>query len=321
MHKIGIIGAGPNASGHARYYAKSDRATVVAIADPAMDRAQALATEVGAKAVPDLKDFIAEVDAVVVASPNFLHHQHALAVAKAGKHLYCEKPMGLSAAQAREIAAAVAKAGVASQVGFSPRNSPNLYQMSQRAQSGVFGDLISVTSRRLMYMDKAKAAGWRADPEKSGGLLMEINIHELDWMMTCCGQVDWVFAQTWSAKPGHERANDHIWITLGFANGAHGQHEGSWSSPTPNYFRAVQGVKGGASTDEWGNKLYVSQTGQNRVDEDPGAAFDLRGNWLDAIEGKAKATADCAWAERVMTVGEAVFASARSGGKVFLKDV
>lgn len=321
MIKLGIIGAGPNASGHARYYAQSPRTQVVAIADPAQDRAQALATEVGAKAVTDLSQFIADVDAVVVASPNFLHLEHAVAGAKAGKHLYCEKPMGLRVQDARAITEAVHAAKVVSQIGFSPRNAANLHRMSTMAQQGEFGQIISVCSRRLMYMDKSKAAGWRTDPDKSGGLLMEINIHELDWMMTVAGAVDTVSAHTWAAEPGHERANDHVWITLGFENGAKGQHEGSWSSPTPNYYRSVQGVAGGGCTDEWGNKCYLSRTGSDRVDTDVGAPFDLRGNWLDGIEGIAKPTADVDWALKVMTVGEAVFASVRAGEPVRISDV
>lgn len=316
MIKLAIVGAGPNASGHARYYATSGRATVVAIADPVAERAQALAQEVGARACADLAQCLGDVDAVVVASPNFLHHEHALQVARAGKHLYCEKPMGLDLAQAETIAAAVQHAGVVSQVGFSPRNSANLHQMATRARSGAFGQLISVCSRRLGWIDRTKTAGWRADPALSGGLLMEINIHELDWMMLCGGPVAWVHARTWAAQPGHPRANDHVWITLGFANGAHGQHEGSWVSPTPNYYRSVQGVDGGASTDEWGNQLFVARTGSNRESVDPGANVDLRGNWLDAIAGAAAPTADVTWALEVMRVGEAVFASAASGSVV-----
>jgi predicted dehydrogenase len=321
MTKLAIIGAGPNAAGHARYYAACDRVQLVAVADPATERAEALAKETNCAAVSDIAQVLGDVDAVVVASPNFLHLEHALQVVKAGKHLYCEKPMGLSLGDAQAINDAVTAAKVASQVGFSPRNSANLHRMAAMAQAGEFGQLMSVCSRRLMWMDRSKQVGWRGDPEKSGGLLMEINIHELDWMMTVGGPVEWVFARTWSEKAGHPRANDHVWATLGFANGACGQHEGSWSSATPNYYRGVQGTRGGASTDEWGNKMYLSEIGKNREEADAGANFDLRGNWLDAIEGKAKSTADTAWALQVMAVGEAVFASAAAGIPVKVADL
>lgn len=316
MLTLAIVGAGPNAAGHARYYAASGRAAVVAIADPVAERARALAGEVGARAGADLGECLDDVDAVVVASPNFLHHQQALQAARAGKHLYCEKPMGRDLAQAEAIAAAVAAAGVASQVDISTRKSASLQQMALRAQAGEFGRLISVCLRRLMWIDPKSMTGWRADPAQSGGLLMEINIHKLDWMMYCWSPVDWVFARTWAAKPGHPRANDHLWVTLGFANGAHGQHDGSWVSPTDTVHRGVQGVDGGASTDEWGNQLYLSRTGVSRTTVDPGADYDLRADWLDAIAGTARATADAAWALEVMRVGEAVFTSAAPGKPV-----
>jgi predicted dehydrogenase len=316
MQRIGIIGAGPNAAGHARYYAASQRARLVAVADPDTARAQALASETGCKAVADFRSFLADVDAVVVASPNFLHLEHAVAVAEAGKHLYCEKPMGLSLADADRIAAAVAKAKVASQVGFSPRNSGALRGIARRAQAGELGGLISVLSRRLGWMDPAKQVGWRKDPGKSGGLLMEINIHELDWMMMAGGAVEWVSARTWSRNPGHPRANDYVWVTLGFAGGHTGMHEGSWAAPAPAYFRGVQGTEGAATTDEWGSKLYLTKAGKDRVETPADPDFDLRGNWLDAIAGTAKAECDVTWGRQVMAVGEAVFTSAASNAPV-----
>lgn len=314
MIRIGIIGAGPNAAGHARYYAASPRTTLVAIADPATGRAATLATACGCRHVPDFRAFLGEVDAVVVSSPNFLHAEHALAVCAAGRHLYCEKPMGLSLAEADAIAAAVRRAGVASQVGFSPRCSGNLRAMARRARAGEFGRLVAVTSRRLMNGDPMATTGWRADPALSGGLLMEINIHELDWMMQVAGPVAAVSARTWSARPGHPRANDRVWTTLTFAGGAHGVHEGGWMSPVANFYRAVEGDAGGAQTDEWGNRLMLCPRLANRIDTEPDPDFDLRGNWLDAIAGTAVAEADASWARGVMAVGEAVFASAAAGG-------
>jgi predicted dehydrogenase len=315
MTRIAIIGAGPNAAGHARYYAKCPNVTLVAVADPDTARATALASETGSTPVADFRSVLDQVDAVVVSSPNFLHLEHALAVCAAGKHLYCEKPMGLTLGEAEQITAAVAKAGVVSQVGFSPRNTGVLRALARRANAGEFGRLVGVTSRRLANGDPSKRmTGWRGDPAKSGGLLMEINIHELDWMMTVAGRVTSVNARMWAAQPGHPRANDRVWITLAFANGAVGCHEGGWTSTTPTYYRGVEGVAAGGQTDEWGQKLFISKPGQNRVEEQPDADFDLRADWLAAIAGGPRPAADVFWARNVMAVGEAVFASAASEG-------
>jgi len=198
MVRIGIIGAGPNAAGHAHYYHSSFRAKVVAVADPIRERAEALASQVDARSTEDFRTFLDTVDAVVVSSPNFLHEEHAVAVAKAGKHVYCEKPLGLDLASADRIAAAIYAAGVRSCVGFAVRFDAPIQTMIQRSAQGDLGALLSLCSRRVMYVDPA-SFGWRTDPEKSGGLLYEINIHELDWMIKVGGPVESVYARTWAA--------------------------------------------------------------------------------------------------------------------------
>lgn len=312
MTRIGIIGAGPNGTGHAKYYRDCPRAHLVAIADPDQARATALATEFGGRAVADFRDFLDAVDAVVVASPNFLHREQAVACAAAGKHVFCEKPPGLSAAEAGEIAAAVAAAGVRSMIGFSVRWTDNIQTILRLAGEGAFGDPISLWSRRLGYSRRVET-GWRGDHGKSGGLLLEINIHELDWLMALGGDVVSVYARMRAEKPLHPRSNDHLWIVLNFAAGAVGTHEGSWLAATPNYFRGVHGTAGGAYTDEWGQGLMAAKIGAAAAPFPVDPRGDPRGHFLDCIANGARPVADAAWGAKVMAVVEACFASAQSG--------
>lgn len=321
MIKIGIIGAGVMAQAHAHYFHTTGRSEVVFVADPVLERAQALADECGAKAVGDYRNAIAEADAVVVASPNFLHHEQALEVVRAGRHLYCEKPMGLSADQARDIANAVNEAGVKSQVGFSVRFDPTIQTMIRYEREGALGEIISMCSRRLCYLNPDNAPAWRRDHNLSGGLLMEINIHELEWMMYIGGEVESVYARTWAAKPDSERSNDHMWVTLNFTKGATAIHEGSWLSATAAYYRNVQGTKGGMSTDEWGSHVQFSRVDEDRNVVELEPAFDLRGNFLDSMGGVAESTADVNYALKVMLVAEAVLKSAHTGEVVPMSTV
>ena len=321
MIKVGIVGAGQNAIGHAHYFNLSPRSEIVFIADPLVERAQQLVEEHGGKAIGDFREMLGEVDAVVVCSPNFLHHEQALEVARAGCHVYCEKPMGLNIEQAREIAEAVNNAGVKSQVGFAVRFSDTVQTMMRYAREGELGDIVSIVSRRLCYFDAESGPSWRQDHDLSGGLLMEINIHELDWMIQIGGEVESVYARTWAKKPKSERSNDQIWVTLNFQKGATGLHEGSWISSTATYYRNVQGTTGGMHTDEWGSQLYYADTGEDRVGIKPDADFDLRGNFLDAIEGKVPAVADVNNALKVMIVAEAIFKSAKSGEVVSISSL
>ncbi|HEX8236562.1 MAG TPA: Gfo/Idh/MocA family oxidoreductase [Abditibacteriaceae bacterium] len=321
MTRIGIIGAGPNAVSHARYFAQSDRAELVAVADVALDVAQKLAAELNTEAVADYTEFLDGVDAVVVSSPNFLHHEQAIACARAGKHVYCEKPMGLNLEQARDIATAVKDAGVKSVVGFATRFGSDVQTMQRLNREGEFGDLISVCSRRLGFMDPANASRWRLDPNLSGGLLYEVNIHEIDWMMCLGGEVQSVYARTWAANRDNERSNDHIFVTLAFANGANGMHEGSWLSSNPQYFRSVEGTRAGAATNEWGTKLYFAERGKGRNDIETDPAFDLRGHFLECIQTDATPVANVDWALKVMTVAEAILLSATQNRVVAMQEL
>jgi len=313
MVRVGIIGAGSNATAHGKYFRNQSRAKVVAVADPVFERAGALAELCGARPVCDYADFLPDVDAVVISSPNFLHCQQAVACAQAGKHIYCEKPMGLSATEASRIADAVQVANVRSVVGFSVRFGPSVQGFLGLHEQGAFGDILSIWSRRMFYMDPAKTVGWRKDHGQSGGLLLEVNLHELDWMMALGGPVESVSARTRAIEPTSPRSNDHLWVTLHFAKGAIGTHEGSWLTAMPSYFKGIHGTLGGACTDEWGNKLFYAKVGQNREEMPATPAFDLRGHFLDCIELGVSPVADVRWGLKVMLVAEAIFRSAQSG--------
>jgi predicted dehydrogenase len=170
-------------------------------------------------------------------------------------------------------------------------------------------------------MDPSKTPEWRRDHRKSGGLLLEINIHEIDWMMAVGGEVETVYARTWAARPDSPRSNDQLFVSLGFAGGATGMHEGSWLSPIPCFYRSVQGTEAGVNTDEWGSKLFHAGAGKNRTDLAAGERFDLRGNFLDSIEHGTPGVADVNCALKVMAVVEAIFESAQSGKVVRMSDM
>jgi len=314
--RIGVIGAGNNGRGHARYYHECPRSEVIAIADPDTERATAVAEEVRAEAVSDHREFLDRVDAVVISSPNFLHRDHAVECAGAGKHIFCEKPMGLNVGQAREIADAVAAAGVRSLVGFSVHFTPPIQTMERYLREGRLGTLRSLWSRRLTYSDPNRGSGWRRDHSLSGGLLYEINIHELEWMMALGGEVESVYARTWASEQSREtspRANDHIWFMLGLAGGPVASHEGSHVSPTAEYVRGVIGTEGGMITNRWGNEVYYAARGSKEAPVEPAPAFDKRAHFLDCIEHGEEPVADVRWGLKVMTVAEAIIESAASG--------
>ncbi len=313
MIRIGVIGAGAKAAEHVQWFTRSGRAVVSAIADPDTARAEALASTCGARACARYESLLEDVDAVVVASPNRFHAEQTIRSARAGLHVYCEKPVGLSGAQAREMGQAASSAGVVSAVGFSVRQHPTIQTMHRLVREGYMGQLVSVWSRRMFQMDTQELTGWRANLSESGGVLLEINVHEIDWMMMIGGEVETVYARTSATVTQGPGANDHLWVTLGFAGNATGVHEGSWSSAMPAFFRGAHGTLGGAQTDEWGGHLMSARMSEDRTPMTLDPAMDVRQTFLDGVlEGKP-VDCDLAWGAKVMAVADAILTSAQTG--------
>lgn len=137
---IGVISLGWMGRLHSRAYTNVTKhfpglevaPRLVAAADPSPQTRESALDILGfERAYEDYRELLAdpEVDAVSIASPNFLHHKIALAAIEAGKPFWIEKPMGVNAAQSRKIALAAQKAGLVSAVGFTYRHTPAIEYM------------------------------------------------------------------------------------------------------------------------------------------------------------------------------------------------
>jgi predicted dehydrogenase len=119
--RAGVIGAGVFGGYHARQYARIQGITFVGVYDPHPDRAAKTAMPLGGRAFADLASLLGEVDVVTVASPATHHAEQALAAIAAGKHVYVEKPIAVSLADAEKVRGAAAKAGVVVACGHQER--------------------------------------------------------------------------------------------------------------------------------------------------------------------------------------------------------
>lgn len=139
------------------------------------------------------------VQAVSVTAPNFLHREMGTAVANAGKHLWIEKPVGLSAADAGEVAAAVASNGVQCTVGFNYRNAPAVEHARGLIASGAVGRVTNARFR--LFADYAAhphgALSWRFSRAQGGsGVLGDLVSHGADLARYLLGEVDSLVADT-----------------------------------------------------------------------------------------------------------------------------
>ena len=179
------------------YYPELDvKPRLVIAADTAPDRAQYASETLGyEKFTTDYREVLADpdVEIVSVCAPNFLHKEFGVAVAKAGKALWIEKPAGRSATETQEIADAVAAAGVASTVGYNYRHAPAIEHMRHLISDGQLGRITNI--RGVFFADYSAdpkgALSWRFVRHLAGsGVLGDLMGHLVDLTQYVVGTID-----------------------------------------------------------------------------------------------------------------------------------
>ncbi|MBI0293796.1 Gfo/Idh/MocA family oxidoreductase [Streptomyces sp. PRKS01-29] len=253
---VAVVGFGWMGRVHTQAYVRlphhfpqlSVRPELVAVADEVPGRAEEAAGRYGfATAARDWQEVAADprVRAVSIAAPNFLHREIGVAMARAGKHIWIEKPVGLTADDARAVAGAVAEAGVQGAVGFNYRNAPAVQTARAMIAAGEIG---TVTHARVrLFSDYAAhpegALTWRYERARGGsGVLGDLASHGVDLARFLLGEIDALTADTavfvperarpTGATAGHTRATggelgpveneDYVSCLLRFASGARG---------------------------------------------------------------------------------------------------
>ncbi|EPJ40288.1 putative oxidoreductase [Streptomyces afghaniensis 772] len=242
------------------------------VAEEVPGRAAEAAAQFGfASTTRDWREVVADprVKAVSITAPNFLHREIGVAMAEAGKHIWIEKPVGLTAEDARAVADAVAEAGVQGAVGFNYRNAPAVEAARELIASGEIGTVTHVRIR--LFSDYAAhpegALTWRYERERGGsGVLGDLASHGADLARHLLGDITSLTADTaiflperarpTGATAGHSRASggelgpveneDYVNCLLRFASGARGVLEACRVSvgEQNNYGFEVHGTKG-----------------------------------------------------------------------------
>ncbi|HHH76503.1 MAG TPA: Gfo/Idh/MocA family oxidoreductase, partial [Phycisphaerae bacterium] len=264
------------------------------------------------KTVTDFREMLDDIDAVIISSPNGLHPAQAIACAEAGKHIWIEKPMALSTADADRICKAVDTAGVKSFVGFSIRFGAAPRTIKNEFTNGAIGSLRSIFSRRCSHNFKNGMTGWRADFAKTGGVLAELLAHEIDWMIDIAGDPISIYCRIMADNHSDPRENDHVWITMGFADGATGTIEGTHNAMIADFYKGIIGSAGSLTDRNWGSEVYLQDRDGDRKLELT-ESFNKHSHFLDVIEGKAESVADVHLGRKVVYISEKALDSAISG--------
>lgn len=207
-------------------------ATIGGFVSKDIPTAEKLAEQYAAVLYPDLEAMLDDVDVVDVCTPTHLHLQMVLAAAAAGKDIVCEKPLARTIEQGQEMIAACSAAGVKLMVAHVVRFFPEYAQAKAQVDMGAVGQPAVMRFTRGSFQPKKAVDNWFIDYAKSGGMMLDLMIHDLDYARWVAGEVESVFAKKISSShPGS--GIDHGLAILQHKSGTISHVEGSWAYPPP----------------------------------------------------------------------------------------
>lgn len=229
--RVGIVGTGFMGRVHADAW-ENTPAEIGGFVGKTAASAAPLAQQHESQVYPTFGKMLAEVDVVDICTPTHLHHDMVLHAAAAGKHIICEKPLARTVEQAQAMIAACEAAGVKLLVAHVVRFFPEYALARQTVHRGEIGEPAIIRLKRATFQPKKSQDNWFLDWEKSGGMMLDLMIHDFDYARWVGGEVTQVYAQKISSN-FKDSAVDHGLAILTHKNGALSHVEGSWAYPQP----------------------------------------------------------------------------------------
>ena len=225
-------------------------------------RAEKHAAECGAKTAKTAADILGDpaVAGVVILSETSLHAELALAAARAGKHLFIEKPIGVGTKDASEIADAIEKAGVLFNTGYHLRTMSRNIFIKENVAQGNLGQIVRVQASFcndcVLLGDFDKELKWTVDPKWGAlGGFADIGTHALDLLMWLMGDVESVSADLRSVTGRYPNCDESGQGLLRFKNGVNGTISAGWVEPENPVSLLVAGTEGHAVV--FNDRLYL----------------------------------------------------------------
>src|SRR5258708_10799872 len=254
---------------------RSSRIRFVRGVDTVPDVARGLAARHGFKPSSDLGEALSDpaVQALGLVTPHSVHREQVVACALAGKHVFCEKPLALTKADAQIMIAACARAGVVLGVGHNRRLWPSMQRLGRAVEGGELGQVLHLEGHFSNEHSNKVSGGWRLSPgESPGGGMTGAGLHVLDAFIHLAGPAPRLHAQLLQRKPPPAPL-DTVSAIYEFANGASGLL--GTVRATPQYWRGhVFGANGSARALAQ-NELGLPRAAAQRLRTQPP-------NWLDA---------------------------------------
>lgn len=340
-YKFGIIGCGLIAHYHAQSINSLDNCQVTAVCDYSLEKAQDFANEYGIEDFyDDYQKLLVEsdVDIISVCAVSGVHAEIVVAAANAGKHILCEKPIGITREELDNIEQSVLENQIKFQGVFQSRTEQHCKAVKEAVENNIFGSVIIADAYLKFYRSQEyyDSGGWRGTWElDGGGALMNQGIHGIDILLWIAGEVESVFART-DTKARDIEVEDTAVAILKFKNGAFGVIEGT-TSVYPGYPRKfeIHGKKGTvvfntAGIEEWQiegendsskpelKKIETDDTSSNPMDFSKLSHVPLVKDLVDAIETDRETLIPVSEARKAVDLILAIYESSQKGKEIFL---
>ena len=262
MINIGLAGTGMMGRSHIGGLAANGSENVRYVAACSRDREKCdeFAGKYGLKAYYDCSQMLEDpdIDIIDVCTPSNTHEEFAVAAAKAKKHVLIEKPIAFTLEAAENIYAAARENGVKVMVAQNLRFWPEYVKIKELIDEGVLGDIVTVYAARLGQIPTW--ADWYKDPEVSGETLMNLTLHDIDFLHFVFGKPKSIYSA--GSKDQYNSFNDVMNIIV-FENGTNALIDGSLSM-TPGYpFTMHMRVLGAKGTLEFSYKAGENLDAEN----------------------------------------------------------
>lgn len=269
--RVGILGCGGIGRVHARHY-KSIPDVSLSIYDISSAKIEEFLTTNSATVADSAEDLIKQSDVIDICLPTFLHYEFAKQSLEAQKPTLCEKPLCGTVHECLSLIEIAEKRQVPLMPAQVVRFFPEFQKAHEIVQSGAIGKPAAIRTRRGGRFPTG-AATWMANHELSGGIILDLMIHDFDWIRWTFGEVETVFADALTFTEVKNR--DYALATLSLKSGAIAHVEGTWADPSG--FRVtflIAGSKGLIEHDSRSTPTLRVSSHQSGTAEAPLAPFD-----------------------------------------------
>ena len=235
--RVAIIGTGHMGKVHAEAWSQTD-AHLTAFVGKRGAGGDTLADAHGVRFATSLETVAHDIDVVDICVPTNLHAEFCLRAAAAAKHVICEKPLALTVGECQRMIQACRAAGVRLLVAHVLRFFPEYRMAREIAARGDIGQPAVLRLSRCTFRPR-KADNWYVDPARSGGMILDLMVHDFDYARWVAGDVVRVFAK--AARAADTSGGiDHALAILTHRRGAISHLEGSWAYPPSTFLTRLE---------------------------------------------------------------------------------